>query len=256
MDLVKIGRFIAECRKEKGLTQYQLAEKLNITDKAVSKWETGKGMPDVSIMIELCDILGINVNELLSGEKLSEEKYKEKANENIVSMIKVADENRKTKNKMILILLIIISIFFIYRLLICVYQSIEVSVEYNEGIMQCEITDDNIIYKINGLSVIHTKYEVVNTNTETIVFITNGMLLQNKIHSHWETWKSLTQVINGEEPDYGTTICINTRKDIPDCKNKIRVYHTNTSLKKITKADSEELLRIMDKSKLICESEL
>ena len=79
MDLVKIGRFIAECRKEKELTQSQLAEKLNITDKAVSKWETGKGMPDVSIMIELCDILGINVNELLSGEKLSEEKYKEEA---------------------------------------------------------------------------------------------------------------------------------------------------------------------------------
>ena len=99
MDLVKIGRFIAECRKEKGLTQSQLAEMLNITDKAVSKWETGKGLPDVSIMIELCDILGINVNELLSGERLSEENYREKANENIVSMIKVADENRKTKNK-------------------------------------------------------------------------------------------------------------------------------------------------------------
>ena len=62
MDLEKIGRFIAECRKEKGITQAQLAEKINITDKAVSKWETGKGLPDVSIMIELCNILGINVN--------------------------------------------------------------------------------------------------------------------------------------------------------------------------------------------------
>lgn len=99
MDLERIGRFIAECRKEKGITQARLAEKINITDKAVSKWETGKGLPNVSIMIELCNILGINVNELLSGERLSEENYREKANENIVSMIKVADKNRRIKNK-------------------------------------------------------------------------------------------------------------------------------------------------------------
>ena len=62
MDQVKIGRFIAECRREKNLTQMQLAEKLNITDRAVSKWENGRAMPDSSIMIELCSVLGINVN--------------------------------------------------------------------------------------------------------------------------------------------------------------------------------------------------
>ncbi len=67
MNQIKIGRFIAECRKEKKLTQMQLAEKLNITDRAVSKWETGKGMPDSSVMLELCEILGITVNDLLSG---------------------------------------------------------------------------------------------------------------------------------------------------------------------------------------------
>ena len=66
IDQDKIGKFIALCRKEKGLTQAQLGEKLNISDRAVSKWETGKCMPDSSIMLELCDILGITVNELLS----------------------------------------------------------------------------------------------------------------------------------------------------------------------------------------------
>lgn len=70
MNQTAIGEFIAKCRKEKKLTQAQLAEKLNITDRAVSKWETGKSMPDSSIMLELCDILGITVNELLSGEKI------------------------------------------------------------------------------------------------------------------------------------------------------------------------------------------
>lgn len=68
MDQVKIGKFIAECRKKNQLTQVQLAEKLNITDRAVSKWERGKSMPDSSIMLELCKILKISVNDLLSGE--------------------------------------------------------------------------------------------------------------------------------------------------------------------------------------------
>ena len=70
IDMIKIGKFISACRKEKGLTQAQLAEKFGITDRAVSKWETGKSVPDASIMLELCEQLGINVNELLSGETI------------------------------------------------------------------------------------------------------------------------------------------------------------------------------------------
>ena len=71
MDQIKIGRFIAVRRKRANLTQLQLADRLGITDKAVSKWERGITMPDTSIMLELCDILGISVNELLSGEKIN-----------------------------------------------------------------------------------------------------------------------------------------------------------------------------------------
>ena len=71
MNQQMIGKFISSCRKDKGLTQMQLAEKLNISNRAVSKWETGKSVPDVSIMLELCEILGITVNELLSGERIT-----------------------------------------------------------------------------------------------------------------------------------------------------------------------------------------
>ena len=78
MDQLKTGKFIAECRKQKNLTQMQLAEKLGITDKAISKWERSIAMPDTSIMLELCDILGISVNELLSGEKISMENNNQK----------------------------------------------------------------------------------------------------------------------------------------------------------------------------------
>ena len=70
MDQIKIGKFIAECRKKNNLTQMQLAEKLNITDRAISKWENGKAMPDSSIMLDLCNELKISVNELLSGEMI------------------------------------------------------------------------------------------------------------------------------------------------------------------------------------------
>lgn len=86
MDQVKTGKFIAECRKSKNLTQMQLAEKLNITDRAVSKWETGKGMPDSSIMLELCNELGISVNELLCGEKIEMDNYNKKAEENFIEL--------------------------------------------------------------------------------------------------------------------------------------------------------------------------
>ena len=88
MDQVKIGKFIADCRKRKNLTQMQLAEKLNITDRAISKWETGKGMPDSSIMLELCKELEISVNELLSGEMIDVNEFNKKANENLIRLQK------------------------------------------------------------------------------------------------------------------------------------------------------------------------
>ena len=86
VDQTKIGRFIAARRKAQGLTQAALAEKLNITDRAVSKWEIGKSMPDSSIMLELCGLLQIDVNELLSGEKLNMEDYKKMAEENLMQL--------------------------------------------------------------------------------------------------------------------------------------------------------------------------
>ena len=88
MDQIKIGKFIAECRKNKNLTQAQLAEELNVTDRAISKWETGKAMPNFDIMLDLCSILGINVNELLCGEMIDMEQKDDQLNELIFQMAK------------------------------------------------------------------------------------------------------------------------------------------------------------------------
>ena len=95
MDQIKIGKFIAECRKKNNLTQMQLAEKLNITDRAVSKWENGKGMPDSSLMLDLCKELKISVNELLSGEMIDMKNYDENVEKNLLEMIKQKEESDK-----------------------------------------------------------------------------------------------------------------------------------------------------------------
>ena len=96
MDQIKSGKFIAEQRKRAGLTQLQLGEMLGITDRAVSKWENGKSMPDVSIMLELCSILDISVNELLSGERIEDNDYRQMAEENFIKLRKQEEEgNRK-----------------------------------------------------------------------------------------------------------------------------------------------------------------
>ena len=95
MDQIKIGKFIAECRKKNNLTQMQLAEKLNITDRAISKWENGKGMPDSSFMLDLCSELKISVNELLSGEVLEVNNYNEKLEQNLIDIVKQKEESDK-----------------------------------------------------------------------------------------------------------------------------------------------------------------
>ena len=96
MDQIKIGKFIAERRKKTNLTQMQLAEKLNITDKAVSKWERGIAMPDSSIMLELCDILQITVNDLLSGEVTAMENGDKKNEKILLDLAKEVEQKNKT----------------------------------------------------------------------------------------------------------------------------------------------------------------
>ena len=107
MNQIKIGRFIAERRKNANLTQMQLAEKLGITDKAISKWERGIAMPDTSIMLELCDILGINVNELLCGEKIEMNNNDQKNEQVLLDMAKEIEKKNKTVWKSMWVIIII-----------------------------------------------------------------------------------------------------------------------------------------------------
>ncbi len=121
MDQAKIGRFIAHCRKKNNLTQMQLAERLNITDRAVSKWENGKAMPDSSIMLELCSVLKITVNDLLSGEVTEMENNNQKNEQLLLDMAKELEQKNKTIWTCMWAIMIVSIIAMLAGLWVCAY---------------------------------------------------------------------------------------------------------------------------------------
>ena len=124
MDQVKIGKFISDKRKAKGYTQKQLSELLRISDKTISKWECGNGFPEASLLLPLCNELEITVNELLTGERISQQNYKKKAEENMVNMIREKEEN-KQKILLTTIIGVISTITFVTLLLVvCFYTDV------------------------------------------------------------------------------------------------------------------------------------
>ena len=121
MDQIKIGKFIQEKRKEKGLTQSNLAEKLNVTDRAISKWETGNCMPDVSIMYDLCSILDITINDLFSGEIVNMKENEKKLEENLLEMAKLKEEKDKQLLRLEIVIGYMASITFLTLIFIAAY---------------------------------------------------------------------------------------------------------------------------------------
>lgn len=113
MNQEKIGLFISKTRKEKGLTQAALAEKLGITDRAISKWENGRGMPEISLMIPLCEELDISLNELLSGERIEKESIEKKAEENIINTLEISAKKIKSSKRLFTIASAVIAVLFI-----------------------------------------------------------------------------------------------------------------------------------------------
>ena len=121
MNQEKIGKFILELRKEKNMTQQELADKIGVTDRAISKWENGRGMPDLSLMKPLCKELGITINELISGEKIDKKEYQDKLEENIFNTIDYSNNKIKKTNKIfkfvigtiIIVIVSLVSMFFI-----------------------------------------------------------------------------------------------------------------------------------------------
>ena len=125
MDQIKIGKFIAECRKKANLTQMQLAEKLNITDRAISKWENGKAMPDSSIMLDLCNVLSISVNDLLSGEVVTVENYNKELENKLIEMVKEKEQADKRLLSLEIFVGIVVSVILFAMVFVASFVQME-----------------------------------------------------------------------------------------------------------------------------------
>ena len=142
MNQVKIGKFICELRKEKKLTQEEVAKKLGVTDRAISKWENGRGMPDYSLLKPICDLFDISVNELLSGKRLSIKELKKVSDENIVNYL---NKNKTVKRKYTIFIIVIILTFLLFS--VFVYQDKYPKFEIYK--FDINLEDDTWLYKLN-----------------------------------------------------------------------------------------------------------
>lgn len=203
MNQEKIGKFIAQCRKEKKLTQYELAEKLGVTDRAVSNWENGKNMPELSLFSSICEELNITINELISGERIEKNKCREKFEEN---MILINLENLKNKSfdyfkgigivsLIISILAILIIIGFIvikeisYKMVKVDNSDLEISLcdaGNNNIALLTNHTDDNGMYYVVNTDTISSKVNIIyyrylreELNPKLINFSTGVVFIEN-----------------------------------------------------------------------------
>lgn len=195
MNQVKIGKFIAQCRKTKNMTQAELAEKLNITDWAISKWENGKGMPDSSIMLELCNELDISVNELLSGEKIETKDYNQKLEENLIELQKEKEnsDRRLLFTETILgsivtisfLLLLFLSIFAINNTIWKIIAIVVGFIVFIVGIANCLLIEQKAgYYQCNNC-----KYKYIPSYKQVLLAMHSGRTRYMKCPKcHKRTW--------------------------------------------------------------------
>ncbi len=172
MNQEKIGQFIADTRKQSGLTQKELAKRMGISDKTISKWECGNGIPDITYLESLCEALNINVNELLSGNRLSDTDYSAKAEENIMNLMKENKLNLKNNKLQIIVGIIMIFVTLITPILI--YNDVFLSIANFFDFISLLILSVLSIAEVL-LSGKNTKYEIIDFVHKTI--IPNGLII-------------------------------------------------------------------------------
>ena len=244
MDQEKIGKFIASIRKNLNLTQEQLAEKLGVSNKSISRWENGKSMPDLSLFPLLSKELGVTVNDLMSGEIVDKKEYQDKFEENIVNSISTV----KKKNKFLLILLsIIIFIIISGTIFIILINNILFSLPYDVDKMYIEDSKYGLRFANKNLCTVYrgnikqnnTSIDVDNENIG-IIFVTSYCSVKELYDYHKK------DVLNSYRWYY---------IEFPETNNfkKYKIYYTNDNIDDIDKLDKEDLLKFMEKSNLIYE---
>ncbi len=244
MNQEKIGNFIQEARKKKKLTQQQLAEKLNVTDRSVSNWENGKNMPDLSLFKPICDELDITINELMSGEKLSESEYGEKLEENIINVVSKVEKRNKTYLKTRYIFMGVLAIIIWYFLCLFLVNINFLKQDYDKDRMYItqdeEIFDGNLNFvyedECPGFDMSYLVTSFKDDTENKIIFVNvkcslKGVYLKKKDSSE------------------RTDLTIHTTRSLKRLPyNSENVFYTKVDFDKIRKADDKELRNIISKS--------
>lgn len=255
MNQERIGKFIATLRKEKKLTQEQLAEKLGVASKSISRWENGKYMPDLSLLKPLSEILGVTINELMSGERIDEKNYQEQFEENVVNAISDVDNSNKVWNLITYVIYGIIALIVILFIGNIIFTSVEFTQKYDANNMKFEKYEENSNNKqymfkttYSGcMNKIITTYK--DNNTEVGIIFVNFTRTLEQYTQDKHSFKNVDLTL--EKYSYGQGFSLKDSK-IP---SEFKVYYTTTSFKKIAKANNDELLKIIESSDLIYESE-
>lgn len=243
MNQEKIGKFIQERRKAKKLTQEDLAEKLGVNNRSVSRWENGKCMPDLSILKDLSKELDVSINDLLNGEFVDKEKYQETFEENTINLIcylKNHKETFLTITKILLNAIFITSIIIIVMFLLLVINAkCLVKEDYISSIMSVNNYNE-LVFEINAKEgTLNQVSKTVEVNDEEINYI-------------FVTWNytMLEKIQNSLSDNYGTN---KTYLNDDDISSKIKVYYTKEKFDNILKANEKELNNIIEKSNLMYE---
>lgn len=228
MNQEKIGNYIKLKRKNKKITQEQLSEKLGVSNKAVSNWENGKNMPDLSLFKPLCEILDISINELISGEDLKKEEYINTLEENIINVIN--DTNKKRKRLLLIPLTSIILFIAIIIILI-----LEINIKYEYTNITCTNNDKYITLTYKGD---YNNYTTSKTINNEFYYIINSKInifdipnnYKNNIKNNIQTYKESFEKIY----------------------SKTYIYYSNESINKINKMTNKEFLDYLDNLNLVC----
>ena len=239
MDQIKIGKFIAKCRKDNKITQSELAEKLGVTDRAISNWENGKNLPDVSFFKPLCNELNITINDLLSGEKVEKNSYQEKLEENVFSVI--SNVNTKiTRIRRTIILLV--SIIVIVILTLILVGNHKVILNYDENRMYVEERDNQLFFTTKDLCTVYSgninQYYTMDDNDYEIIFL-NSKCSYNEIVKK--------SIYNGNSYRY-YPITINNKET-----KKIKIYYIDSNINNIKNISKKQLDEYINKSVLLYE---
>ena len=246
MNQEKIGKFISKLRKEKNMTQEELAEKLGVTAKSISRWENGKTMPDLSLFNPMCEILGITVNDLMSGKIVDNKNSISALGENIINMVSDLENKKRRKN---VFLIFVLSIIFVLVIICrCFYIYYEIDIKYDERVMLCEVNDKELTFIIKGQSVWNLYHTMKEIDGGKIYFFHSTINVYNKSRSNYEYSQSMASLLDDNKILYGSRLILDVDNE------NIKVYYTDSSIDKVEKANGDELKNIIKESYLMCKN--